>query len=89
MTLHKCKGLEFTIVFIVGVEKGILPGEMWNKNINETKFKELQRKEEERRLFYVGITRAMKFLYIVYANSRYFKDKSKTQNKSIFISDLP
>ena len=62
MTLHSAKGLEFPVVFLVGMEEGIFPG---YKSIGE--IKEL---EEERRLFYVGITRAMQYLYLTCAKRR-------------------
>ena len=58
MTLHSAKGLEFPVVFLVGMEEGIFPG---YKSIGEPK--EL---EEERRLFYVGITRAKQYLYLTF-----------------------
>jgi len=63
MTLHQAKGLEFPVVFIVGVEDGILPH---SRSIDD--YFQL---EEERRLFYVGITRAMQKLYITYAKRRF------------------
>ncbi len=62
MTLHSAKGLEFPVVFLVGMEEGIFPG---YKSIGE--IKEL---EEERRLFYVGITRAMQYLYLTCAKKK-------------------
>ena len=63
MTLHQAKGLEFEIVFIVGVEEGILP----HSRATEDYFQ----MEEERRLFYVGITRAQDKLHISYAKRRF------------------
>ncbi len=62
MTLHSAKGLEFPVVFLVGMEEGIFPG---YKSIGEPK--DL---EEERRLFYVGITRAKQYLYLTCAKHR-------------------
>ncbi|KOR29905.1 DNA-dependent helicase II [Achromatium sp. WMS1] len=62
MTLHAAKGLEFSLVFIVGMEEGLFPH---NMSINNTKLL-----EEERRLCYVGITRAMEQLYLTYAQTR-------------------
>ncbi|MCQ8205841.1 ATP-binding domain-containing protein, partial [Vibrio parahaemolyticus] len=62
MTLHSAKGLEFPVVFIVGMEEGMFPSLM--------SMDESGRLEEERRLAYVGITRAMEKLTITYAESR-------------------
>lgn len=62
LTLHAAKGLEFKIVFIIGVEEGILPHNRSSSNLAEL--------EEERRLFYVGITRAKEKLFITYTEKR-------------------
>ncbi|MGQ9464916.1 MAG: ATP-dependent helicase [bacterium] len=81
MTLHNAKGLEFNVVFITGLENGIIP---------HYRAKEEGRYEEERRLLYVGITRAKKKLYITKANSR----KTYTGNiafttTSPFLKEIP
>ncbi|NOR79488.1 MAG: DNA helicase II, partial [Methyloprofundus sp.] len=62
MTLHSAKGLEFPLVFMVGLEEGLFP--------SQQSVDDIARLEEERRLCYVGMTRAMKLLYISYAESR-------------------
>ncbi len=62
LTLHAAKGLEFRAVFIIGVEQGILPHNRSSGELNEL--------EEERRLFYVGITRAKEKLFITYSEKR-------------------
>ncbi len=77
MTLHQAKGLEFPVVFIVGLEEGILPH---SRSIDDT----LQL-EEERRLFYVGITRAREQLKITYARRRYIFGRRSEGLKSRFI----
>lgn len=77
MTLHQAKGLEFSHVFIVGLEEGILPHSRSIDNIYEL--------EEERRLFYVGITRAKKKLYITYARRRFIFGRRGDAAKSRFI----
>lgn len=79
MTLHQAKGLEFPHVFIVGLEEGILPHSRSIDNIYEL--------EEERRLFYVGITRAKKKLYITYARRRFIFGRRGESVKSRFIND--
>ncbi|MEJ7837359.1 MAG: 3'-5' exonuclease, partial [Thermomicrobiales bacterium] len=66
ITLHSAKGLEFPVVFIAGTEEGLLP---INRAIEEEVFNK-QPMEEERRLFYVGVTRAKTLLYITYASNR-------------------
>ena len=81
MTLHSAKGLEFPAVFLVGMEEGIFPG---YKSIGEPK--EL---EEERRLFYVGITRAKRFLYLSYAKHRTIFGSTSYNAVSRFIKEIP
>ena len=81
MTLHSAKGLEFPVVFLVGMEEGIFPG---NKSIGEPK--EL---EEERRLFYVGITRAKKFLYLTCSKKRTIFGSTSYNAVSRFINEIP
>ncbi len=77
MTLHQAKGLEFSHVFIVGLEEGLLPHSRSIDNIYEL--------EEERRLFYVGITRAKSKLYITYARRRFIFGRRANAAKSRFI----
>jgi DNA helicase-2/ATP-dependent DNA helicase PcrA len=79
MTLHQAKGLEFPYVFISGVEDGILP-HLRSIYDNESL-------EEERRLFYVGITRAKDKLYITYAKRRFFFGRSGYSVKSRFLEE--
>lgn len=81
MTFHSAKGLEFEVVFLVGFEEGILPHSRCL--INESEI------EEERRLCYVGITRAKDYLYISYATRRLFFGKSSLNEPSRFLSDIP
>ncbi|GAB2024971.1 DNA helicase PcrA [Lactovum odontotermitis] len=80
MTLHAAKGLEFPIVFLVGLEEGIFPLSRANEDADEL--------EEERRLAYVGITRAEKELYLTNANSRVLYGKSSYNRPSRFISEI-
>ncbi len=80
MTIHSAKGLEFHTVFLVGTEMGIFPSEMSKSDIKEL--------EEERRLFYVAITRAKKQVYISYANSRKFWGRVEAQSPSPFIDEI-
>ena len=81
MTLHSAKGLEFPVVFLVGMEEGIFPG---YKTIGEPK--EL---EEERRLFYVGITRAKQYLYLTCAKRRTIFNSTSCNAISRFIKEIP
>jgi DNA helicase-2/ATP-dependent DNA helicase PcrA len=81
MTLHAAKGLEFPIVFIIGMEEGLFPHSRSLMDKDEI--------EEERRLCYVGITRAKEKLYLTFANRRLFFG-TRTQNMiSRFVADLP
>lgn len=81
MTLHSAKGLEFPVVFLVGMEEGIFPG---YKSIGEPR--EL---EEERRLFYVGITRAKQFLHLTCAKHRTIFGSTSYNAVSRFIKEIP
>lgn len=80
MTLHSAKGLEFPICFIVGLEDHILPHE---------KSREITGLEEERRLFYVGITRARKHLILSMARARMRMGKAEPTNPSRFLFEIP
>ncbi|SHE73813.1 ATP-dependent DNA helicase UvrD [Modicisalibacter ilicicola DSM 19980] len=81
MTLHSAKGLEFPVVFIAGVEEGLFPHKM--------SMEEPGRLEEERRLCYVGVTRAMHKLYLTYAELRRLHGKETFQRASRFLRELP
>lgn len=81
MTLHAAKGLEFPIVFIVGMEEGLFPHSRSLMDTNQL--------EEERRLAYVGITRAKEILYLTYANSRLYFGERIANPPSRFIMDIP
>jgi len=81
MTLHSAKGLEFPLAFIAGMEEGLFPHEM--------SLEEPGRLEEERRLCYVGITRAMQKLYLTYAETRRLYGREVYHRASRFISELP
>lgn len=80
MTFHSAKGLEFPACFLVGLEDGIIPHE---KSMAETGL------EEERRLFYVGVTRARKFLCLSMARSRMRMGKLQPTNPSRFLFEIP
>jgi DNA helicase II / ATP-dependent DNA helicase PcrA len=81
MTIHSAKGLEFPLVILAGVEEGMFPSQMSNE--------EPGRLEEERRLCYVGMTRAMQKLYITYAESRRVYGQDKYHTPSRFIREIP
>jgi len=80
MTLHQAKGLEFPYVFIVGVEEGILP--------HARSIEDNLQLEEERRLFYVGATRAKKRLYITYARRRFIFGRRSEAVRSRFLEEI-
>jgi len=81
MTLHSSKGLEFDYVFIVGVEEGILP--------HSRSFTDEEELEEERRLCYVGITRAREKLYLTFSERRLSREGYSTQIPSRFLGEIP
>lgn len=81
ITLHNAKGLEYPVVFIVGMEEGVLP--------HIRSFDDPKQMEEERRLAYVGITRAGDLLYLTRAYRRYAMGNSSMNPASRFLADLP
>ncbi|KKR38146.1 MAG: ATP-dependent DNA helicase PcrA [Candidatus Woesebacteria bacterium GW2011_GWB1_40_101] len=81
MTLHAAKGLEFPVVFIVGMEEGLFP--------HSRSLMEANQLEEERRLAYVGITRAKELLYLTYATRRLYFGEKISNPPSRFIIDIP
>lgn len=81
MTLHAAKGLEFDAVFIIGAEEGLLPHSKSVINPSEM--------EEERRLCYVGITRAKTSIYLVFARIRKIFGSTQSNMPSRFLSDIP
>ncbi len=81
MTLHNAKGLEFPTVFLVGLEENLLP--------HRNSLNRLEDLEEERRLFYVGITRAQDRLYLSYAEERETYGKREYTRPSRFLEDIP
>jgi DNA helicase II / ATP-dependent DNA helicase PcrA len=81
ITLHAAKGLEFPYVFLVGVEEGVLPHQ---RSVDDPR-----QLEEERRLFYVGITRAMRGLYLIRAFRRTMYGSSSVGTPSQFLKDVP
>ncbi len=81
MTLHNAKGLEFPVVFLVGLEEGLLP--------HRSSTGSLQEIEEERRLLYVGVTRAQDELYLVHCESRMTFGRTEPARPSRFLEDVP
>lgn len=81
MTIHASKGLEFALVFIIGMEEGLFPHTQSMENLEEL--------EEERRLCYVAITRAKSKLYLTYARSRMSYGSYQNNIPSRFLSELP
>lgn len=81
MTLHSAKGLEFPLVFLAGMEEGLFPHSM--------SAEEPGRLEEERRLCYVGLTRAMQKLFITYAECRQLHGQTNYNRPSRFINEIP
>jgi DNA helicase-2/ATP-dependent DNA helicase PcrA len=81
MTVHAAKGLEFSAVFITGLEEGLFP--------HENSLQEMDGLEEERRLMYVAITRARRRLYLSFAQSRMLHGQTRYGIKSRFIDELP
>ncbi|HQY30228.1 MAG TPA: 3'-5' exonuclease, partial [Thermomicrobiales bacterium] len=82
---HSAKGLEFPVVFITGVEQGLLPV----SRAIEAEYQDPNALEEERRLFYVGITRAMELLYLTYTGMRMTYGRIDSSVPSRFLDALP
>ncbi|KKT76916.1 MAG: ATP-dependent DNA helicase PcrA [Candidatus Giovannonibacteria bacterium GW2011_GWB1_45_9b] len=83
MTVHAAKGLEFKVVFVAGLEEGLFPHKALDSNSEDLK------DEEERRLFYVAITRAKEKIFLSYAIFRTIFGERKINMPSKFISDIP
>ncbi len=81
MTLHSAKGLEFPLVFLVGLEEGLFP--------SQQSLEDPGRLEEERRLCYVGMTRAMQQLHLTYAESRRLYGRENQSRPSRFLTEIP
>lgn len=81
MTLHNAKGLEFPVVFLVGMEENLIP--------HRSSTSSLQEIEEERRLLYVGITRAQEELYLVHCDARMSFGRTEIARPSRFLEDVP
>ena len=81
MTIHSAKGLEFKLVFLVGLEEGLFP--------SQQSVDDVARLEEERRLCYVGMTRAMQQLYLTYAESRRLYGRESYPRPSRFLREIP
>ncbi|MEM9303137.1 MAG: DNA helicase II, partial [Pseudomonadota bacterium] len=81
MSLHSAKGLEFPLVFLCGMEEGLFP--------HQRSAEEPGRMEEERRLCYVGITRARELLYVTFAESRRWRGTENFNRPSRFVTEIP
>jgi DNA helicase-2/ATP-dependent DNA helicase PcrA len=79
MSLHAAKGLEFPVVFIIGCEANLLPLDLMSMKGDS---------QEERRLFYVGMTRAKEHLYLTYARRRQLFGQTMIQEPSPFLADI-
>jgi superfamily I DNA/RNA helicase len=80
MTLHAAKGLEFQCVFIVGCENGLLPYSLFESQVSDF--------DEEKRLLYVGMTRAKKYLFLTHANRRFIMGKEYRLERSSFLNRI-
>ncbi len=81
MSIHGAKGLEFPVVFLVGLEEGLFPCEEFGGEPADG--------EEERRLFYVGMTRAKRRLFLSYSRERYLYGEKRRNTPSSFIGEIP
>ena len=81
MTIHAAKGLEFPVVFVVGINEDLLP--------HYRSAGTLEGLEEERRLFYVAVTRAKRLLYLSYASQKAASGRMHSARRSVFLDDLP
>lgn len=81
ITLHQAKGLEFPVVFLVGLEENLLPHQLSQEDPASL--------EEERRLFYVGITRAERELHLIYTSRRAYQGRSGHNPPSRYLDDIP
>ena len=83
MTFHACKGLEFPVVFMIGVEEGLFPSVRSGEEDEDSEV------EEERRLCYVGMTRARQYLYMTHATFRRVWGETLYQYPARFFSEIP
>jgi DNA helicase-2/ATP-dependent DNA helicase PcrA len=83
MTMHAAKGLEFPVVFLVAVEQGLIP------HIRALESRKDDEVEEERRLAFVGMTRAQEELYLSHAHQREFRGQTLDAVPSMFLNELP
>lgn len=88
MTVHAAKGLEFDVVFVTGLEQGLFPHMIGFKNLTSSQEESERDPEEERRLFYVALTRAKKKVYISYAASRSHWGVREQTQPSEFLLDI-